>query len=291
MQQRAPGSPQRGIAWMLLTMVLFVSQDTVSKILLQSYPTIQVGWARFFVQMVLVAVLLAPHLRVVVRTQRLGMQLGRSALLIGVTFLMFVSLQLMPLADVAAVMFLTPILATALSVPLLGEHVGIRRALGIAVGFCGAVLIVGPSGETLQWAALVPLGAATLNALYQLATRVLRTTESTNTTIFYTAVVGTVVCTAAVPPYWVAPDLTGWLLMLALGAIGTVSHFALIRAYTLAGAATLAPFAYTTILWATLFGYVLFDEVPTPLTLAGAALIIASGLYIVYRERQLNKLR
>src|SRR3546814_3050506 len=182
-------------------------------------------------------------------------------------------------------MFLTPILVTALAVPLLGERVGPRRWAGVAIGFLGAMIVIRPGTAAMQLAALLPLLAALFNAFYQLSTRMLSGTDGPMTTLLYSAAVGMVAMTAVQPFVWTAPDPEGWFLMMALGVLGGVSNFALIKAFQTAAASTLAPFNYTSILWATLSGFLVLGELPDHWPLWGAALIIGSGLYIFYRER------
>lgn len=274
-----------GIGWMVLTTLLFVSQDAVSRVLVQTYPVVEVAWSRFAVHMVLALVLVglvSPRLMV---SKRPGVQVVRSALLLSITLLAMLSLWILPFVDVAAIVNVTPVLVTVLSVPMLKEQVGWRRGLGVLVGFAGAMLIVGPASSVFHWAVLLPLTAAVANALYQIVTRMLKTSDPPLTTFFYTSTVGTVLCTLALPFFWVTPDPASAALMVLLGGLGALSHFCLIRAYTAAPAATVAPLGYTTLVWAALYGMLVFAEVPSPSTIAGAAIIVVSGLYILYREQ------
>lgn len=276
---------RRGILWVLLAVALFVGMDALAKHLGQIYPVPQVVWARYAFHAALLALVLGRRLPSIARTRRRGLQLVRSLMLLTTTAFFFAGIRLIPLVDASAIMFLTPILVTALSVPLLGERVGPRRWAGVALGFAGAMIVIRPGTGMMQLAALLPLAAALFNAVYHLSTRVLSRTDEPLTTLFYTAVVGATVTTAALPWFWVTPAPADWLLMAALGLLGGTSHFALIKAFQAAAPAVIAPFNYTSILWATLFGFVLFDELPDRWTVAGAALIIGSGLYIYYRER------
>lgn len=279
---------RRGILWMLLTMLLFVSLDSVAKALVQHYPVLQVVWARYFFHAVLLIALLAPRLPRIVRTRRLGLQFVRAMLLVMVSLMFFASLGYMKLVEASAIMFLSPILVTALSVPLLREKVGLRRWAGVAVGFIGALIIIRPGLGVMQWASLLVIGAAAANALYQISTRLLHNTDETMTTLFYTAMVGALVTSAIVPFVWVMPDLTGWALMALAGLIGGVGHFCLIRAFTLAPAPVVAPFSYSSLIWSTLFGFLFFTELPDLWTIVGALLIAGGGLYIFYREQRVK---
>jgi drug/metabolite transporter (DMT)-like permease len=275
-----------GIAWMVLTTLLFVSQDAVTRVLVQSYPVFEVAWARFAVHLLLAGALVcwrSPRLLV---SARPGLQLVRSALLLSITLLMMMALGILPFVDVTAVLSVTPVLITVLSIPMLKETVGWRRGLAVLAGFAGAMMIIGPASGMFHWAVVLPLAAAVSNALYQIVTRMLKTSDPTMTTFFYTSVVGTVLSTLALPFVWVTPDLASVGLMLLLGALGACSHFCMIRAYTAAPAATVAPFGYTTLVWAALFGVLVFGEVPSAATIAGAVVIVGSGVYILYREQR-----
>lgn len=278
-------SGRAGIFWMMLTTLLFVTQDATIRVLTKSYPVMEVAWARFAVHMLLVGAVVAwrsPHLMV---SHRLPLQLVRSALLLATTLLAILALRSIPFAEVQAIAAAGPVLVTALSVPLLGEKVGWRRWVGVLVGMAGALIIVGPVGGTFQWALALPLGAALSNALYQIATRKLKGADSPTTTIFYTGMVGTVACSFALPFNWVTPDLTGAALMILLGTLGGISHFCLIRAYSAAPAATVAPFGYTTLVWAAVYSLMVFGEDLRLSTIAGTTVIVGSGVYIFYREQ------
>ncbi len=282
-QRRA--SVRAGMGWMVMTTLLFVAQDVVTRVLAKSYPIIEVSWARFTVHALLATILVSMRSPQLMVSRRLGMQLMRSTLLLCVALLVTLSLKLLPFVDVYAIVNVTPILVTALSVPMLNEKVGWRRGLGVLGGFAGALLIIGPASSVFHWVILVPLTSAVAHALYQITTRMLKSSDPPMTTFFYTGTVGAVVCTVALPFFWVTPDLVSAGLMLLLGSIGALSHFCMIRAYNAAPAATVAPLGYTTLVWATLCSIFAFGETPMLSTLAGAAIIVMSGLYILYREQ------
>jgi drug/metabolite transporter (DMT)-like permease len=186
-------------------------------------------------------------------------------------------------------MFLTPILITVLSIPLLGEKVGFRRLAGVLTGFTGAMIVVRPGFDALSAGMLFLLACSCTNALYQILTRQVRHYDSPATTLFYTALAGTAVLSVAAPMDWQPPDAAGWLLLIGIGVAGGIGHLCLIRALQLAPAAAIAPFSYTGLVWASLFGFTVFAEVPDAWTLLGAFLIIGSGLYIFHREQRLAK--
>ena len=276
----------RGILWMLLTMFLFACINAIAKYLALSYPVPQVVWARYAFHLLLLALFLRGRLPRSAATRRLGLQLLRSSIMVITTGLYFTGIHFIPLADAGAIMFVAPILVTALSLPLLGERVGPRRWAGVAAGFVGAIIIIRPGVGVMHAAALLPFGAACLHAIYQITTRKVSNIDPAITSLVYTALVGGLVTSAVVPFFWTAPDAAGWTLMALLEFLGGVGHFALIKAFQAAPVATVTPFGYTILLWVTLFGFVLFDDLPDAWTIVGALVIVASGLYIFHREQR-----
>lgn len=279
----------RGIVLMLATTLLFILIDTCGKILMETLPLTQVVWGRFFFHFIAVAVFLGSRIRRVWGTERPGLQVFRSALLLVTTFLFFAGIRELPLAMASSIMFLSPILVTALSVPLLKETIGLRRTIGVIVGLIGALIIVRPGLGEVPLAALYFVAAAVTNALYQLTTRMLRETDSAFTTLFYTALVGTVLSSAAVPVAWQPPTAIDWAVMAAMGFCGALGHYTLIQAFRSAPPSALMPFAYSGLVWATLFGFLVFANLPDGYTVLGAAIIAGSGFYIFRREQQLAR--
>ncbi len=294
-QSQSPPSPTEaastaaagyyGIFWMLLASFLFVSMDSIVKYLIQTYTVPQVAWARYSFHMLFLIFFLRGRLPKIMATQRLGIQLFRSLLLLATTGLFFLALRVVPLAEVSAIMFIAPIIVTALSVPLLHEKVGVHKWAGVLVGFTGALVMLHPGAEAIAVASLLPVSAACIYAFYQITTRMLSRTDGPMTTLVYTAVVGTLAASVAAPFYWVAPDMTGWSLMVLLGLLGGAGHFAVIKAFQSSNAATITPFGYINLIWATLSGIVFFGEYPEPRMFVGAGIIVCGGLYIFHRER------
>ncbi|MBT4888782.1 MAG: DMT family transporter [Rhodospirillales bacterium] len=277
-----------GIGWMLITLFLFVSMDAIAKYISKDYPIAQIVWARFFFHFVILSILLNRALPTIFKTAKPKLQLFRSALMLGNSFLMITALKYMPLADFSSILLTTPIIVTALSYPLLGERVGVYRWLAVLIGFIGALIVIQPGTDVMTASSLIALASAFCYAFYQIATRKLSSTDSTMTTLLYSGVVGTFVMSIWAPFEWVAPDLVGWLLLSSIGALGALSHWCLIRAFSMAPVAVITPFGYTNIIWATFYGYILFDDLPGIWTITGAAIIISSGLYILYREHRLR---
>ena len=279
------GNARRGILWMLLAMLLAVAGNTLNKTLAQTISVPQLVWARVVFQMVLVTLVLGRRLPRVMVTRRLNLQLVRSFVLICGTILWVYGLRLLPLADVTAILFVAPILVTALSAPLLGEGVSHRQWIGVVLGFAGALVIIRPGGGIMQLAALFPLGTAFFFALYQITTRQLSRTDPPMTTLFYTGLLGALVMSIAVPFFWVTPVTVEWLLLVMLGVLGGANHYCIIKALEAAPAATVAPFANSILIWATLSGFLFFDHLPDAWTVVGAAIIAFSGLFIARQER------
>lgn len=281
---RTPNS-RRGVLWILLAMMLFVGQDATAKYLLnESYPVAQVVWARFAFNMVFIVMLFAGRLPAVARSRNYWLQMWRSMLLLATAVLFYMALSNVPLADANAIFYLSPVIVTALSMPLLGEHVGTRRWVGVVISFIGALIIIRPGTEMMQPSMLLALAAAGTLALLQIATRQLSLYDGPMTTLFYTAFVGALVMSAIVPLHWSTPDAWGWVLFCVLGLFGAASHFTMIKAFEAAPAPTIAPFIYTNLIWATGLGFVLFGDLPDLWTVGGALIIATSGSYIFYRE-------
>jgi len=284
-QAPARENAKAGIAWMLFTMFMFVSMDACAKYMVQTHDTMQVMWGRYFFHFVLLGLVLSPKLRDVVVTQNIRLQLIRSVLLLLTTGLFFTGLRYVPLADASSIMLASPIVVTALSMPILKEKVGLRRWVSVIVGCIGALIIIRPGTGMMQAAALFPLGAAILYAFYQVSTRFLSHSDGVLTTLFYSASIGAVITTIMVPFFWEPLELHQWGLMALLGIFGGLGHFALIKAFTHAPAATVVPFTYTNLVWATSYGFLVFGDLPDLWTITGASIIVSSGLYIYHREQ------
>jgi drug/metabolite transporter (DMT)-like permease len=279
-------SIKAGILWMLVTTFLFVCQDSTVRILLQSYPATEIAFARYFIHFVVATCIVGWRNPGLVRSRRPALQLLRSSLVLGITLFGMLALRIMPFVDCAAVLWIAPVLVTALSVLVLHERVSLAGWLSVVAGLVGVWVIVNPPGVALSPAMLFPVLAALCSALYQIATRMLHSTDPPLTTLFYTAIAGVVFCGALLPFVGLVPTLADGALMLLLGGLGVTSHFCMIRAFTAAPANIVAPFGYTALLWATLFSLLLFSETPSARTMVGAGLIVAAGLFIFLRERR-----
>ncbi|MCZ7660047.1 MAG: DMT family transporter [Xanthobacteraceae bacterium] len=279
-----------GIALMCGAVAMFSCLDTTAKYLLDHMDTLQVVWARYFSAFVLSVILFNPFTRPgVLRTTRPVLQVGRSALLLASTTVSFFALIYLQLDQALAILFSTPFIVAALSVPLLGEKVGARRWAAICVGFLGVLLVTRPGFGGIHPAAILSVISAFCYALYNIATRAVSRTDSSETSLFYTNLVGAAAMLPVLPFVWTLPkDPFIVLLMVVVGAFGALGHYLLIIAHRLAPPALLAPFIYTQLVWTGLLGFLVFADVPNQWTLAGAAIVTASGLYILYRERKVT---
>ena len=276
-----------GILWMLATMFCFITLDAIMKHLLESYSLVQVTWGRFFFATIIAALACGRRIGTLAISRAPKLQLLRSVVLMTTTGMFNAGIRTTPLATGTTIMFLSPILLTLLSIPLLGEKVGLRRWMGIVFGFIGAVVVVQPwtgGFGGLGVGVLFLLAAALLNANYQIITRKVRH-DDPMTSLLYTAAAGAVVTTAIVPWFWTWPAAVDWLLFVCSGIAGGLGHLCLIRAFRAAPASVVAPFSYSSLLWATLFGLSSGGIGQICGRGWGAALIIGSGLYIFHRER------
>lgn len=289
----APGGQQAslvaGIGFFLAGTWSFGVLDATAKLLTQSYHPLQVTWGRFFFAFVIVLPLAArlwPAGGLVSR--RPGLQLLRATLLAVVNFLFFVAIQHMQLAEVQAISFIAPLLVTALAALLLGERVGPRRWIAVAIGLCGVLAIIRPGSGVLTWVAGFALAQAMGNALFHLVTRSISAHDPPQLTFVYTATVGAAAATLFVPVVWTWPTPLDWALMVLTGFMGAVGHWFLILAYRRTEASSLAPYMYLQLPWITFLGWLLFGDLPDLWTLAGAAVVISSGIYVFSRERYLR---
>jgi drug/metabolite transporter (DMT)-like permease len=275
-----------GIALMCAAVATFSCLDATGKYLLRYMDPLQIVWARYFGAFVLAFIFLNPVTRPkMMRTTRPFLQVGRSTLLLGSTALSVFALRYLQLDEALAILFSTPLLVALLCVPLLGEWVGWRRWTAISVGFLGVLIVARPGFGGLHPAALLTFAGAVCYALYAISTRVLARTDSSETTLFYSNLVGAVAMLPIVPFVWSAPQSALVVaLMVLIGALGSGGHYLLIRGHRLAPASALAPFIYTQMIWTTALGFLVFGDVPHYWTIVGGSIVIVSGLYLLHRE-------
>lgn len=276
-----------GIALMCGAVACFACIDTTAKYLGRHFDILEVSWARYVSALVLALLVFNPVTRPgLLRTRRPGLQIGRSALLLSTTLLNFGALKYLQLDQALAITFSTPLMVAALAGPMLGEWIGPRRWAAIVVGLVGVLIVLQPGFGSVHPAALMSLLSAICASFYAIATRVLSRYDSDATTLFYSNLLGVLLLTPLMPFVWTTPTdplLIG--LMIMFGGFGSLGHFLLIVAHRHTPASILSPFSYSQLLWATTLGFVVFGDVPNRWTLTGAAVVIASGLYLVHRER------
>jgi drug/metabolite transporter (DMT)-like permease len=277
----------RGTLLVVIAVGIFALMDTIAKYLARSYPVPGVVWARYAANLLILLVFLAARgeLRRL-RTARPGLQVMRGLLLGGATLLYFTSLTVLPLAEAAAIGFVMPLFLALLAVPMLGERMDGARLAAVLVGLAGAVVIVRPGAALFTPYALLPVGMALCNALYQILTRKVAGIEHPLTSLVWGAIVGAVLFSFFLPFAWVTPtDPWHWTLLAVIGLLASVGHFVLIKAYDYASATGLAPFFYTQLVWVTLLGWLVFGDFPDGWSLLGMGVIVVAGIYLVGRQR------
>jgi drug/metabolite transporter (DMT)-like permease len=280
----------RGISLVMTAVLLFSSMDTAAKHVLRSYPLPPLIWARYAVHLIFMLVLLWPRMgAALVRTAHPGLQVLRGLLLVVSTGFFYLSLTFLPLAEAAAITFVGPVLTTALSGPLLGERVTRRQWLAVSLGFIGVLIIVRPGGGLLQPSAIFPLCCAVAFSLYQIITRKIVGREHPLTTLFYTALVGAVITSLALPLTWQTPTLPQVPLIVVIGLLGGFGHFLLIRAVEHASPTTLAPFIYVQLIFSTVLAFLAFGEFPNSGSLLGMLVIVSAGMLAVDWRRMRRK--
>jgi drug/metabolite transporter (DMT)-like permease len=286
----ARDNPKAAICLIVTSTMLFSILWSLVKTLSARYPIAEVSFFRSALAFIPIGVLVASNGGwSLFRTYKVSRHVWRSV--IGVTSMMlsFLSYHLMPLADAVSLGFTSPLLITALSVPLLGEKVGIHRWSAVVVGFLGVLLIVQPGGAMFNIGAVTALGGAVANAFSMVTIRQLNQTDRPMTIVIYFTLFSTLLTAIPLPFIWVMPTLRDWGLLIVLGLTGGLGQYFLTRAYGLASAAVVSPFNYISLLWAAVFGWAIWDDVPALHVFAGSAVVIASGLFILFSEIRKNR--
>ena len=283
---------QKGIWLMLGTVFVFAVQDGISKHLASEYNVFMVVMIRywFFAAFVIAIAARKPGgLGAAARSTQPVLQIGRGLLLVGEVCVMVVAFTLLGLSESHAVFVAYPLIVAALSGPLLGETVGPRRWAAIGLGFIGVLIVLRPGLKVFSPEALVPLAAAFMFAFYNLLTRLAVKEDSPATSFFYTGVAGAVGISLIGTFHWEPMSAPDWAWMAALCVTGALGHWLLIKCYEAAEASTVQPFAYFQLVFVTIIGVVIFRETLDPVTTAGAALIMAAGIYTAWRERRVTR--
>ena len=283
--------PPSAILLIVGAVLCFTILDAIVKILTQRYEVPFIVWARYGVQTFFILVWLLPQMgTALLRTRRLRLHLVRAALLPISSLCFFSALKYLPLAETTAIIYTSPLLVIILAVIFLDERMTRPRIALVLAGIAGMLLIVRPGSELFRGAASLALGSAVAHGTFQILTRKLAG-EDSRVLLFYPALVGTLMLTAALP--WFAVEVTmPWTdvsLIVVTGLLGTLGHFTFILAFQRAPASALTPFTYIHLVWATLIGWIVFGNFPDAWTLAGMAVIAGSGLLIAMHERRRAK--
>ena len=279
-----------GIGLGAVAFALFTVTDTMVKWLSAGYPVHELVFTNaLFALLPVAAVSLRRGGVARLRTRRLSMHVLRGLCGMGGAFFAFYAYSRLPLADAYSIIFATPLLITALSVPILGEEVGWRRWSAVGIGFLGVLIMLQPGVTPMGPGSIAALAAACCAAFSILLVRKLSTTESTAAIALYSNLTMVIAMGALLPFHATLPSVADFLLMAASGLVGGTALLVLIAAYRRAPAALVAPFQYSQMVWAIAIGFVIWRDVPDPAKLLGAAIVAASGLFILYRETTLGR--
>lgn len=290
--QGQAGSPVlRGIVLMCVAVLCFTVMDGLIKHLAGRYPTLQLVFARnVFALIPVIYPLMKGGGRKLLRTRRpLGHALRAVFGLVSMCCFFYAYGQL-ELATVIAIGYSAPLFMTALSVPMLGESVGWRRWTAVLVGFAGVLIMTRPGAGMLDATALIAVFGAFLYALVVVVIRKLGATEHPATIVLYFTFSSAVVSGLAMPFLWVTPSLGDWPFLIGIGLIGGIAQLTMTRAFMQAPVAVIAPFEYSSMIWAVAIGYLFWGEVPDQWVWVGTAIVVASGLYILYRETRRRRM-
>lgn len=287
----ARNHPSLGALYTVLAMMGFASMDAISKWMVAGYAIGQMMWIRYGVFCVFAWLVVRRKEGLVraARSRRPWLQATRALLAVVESAVFVLAFNYLPLADTHAVAATSPLIVIALGAFFLGERVGAARWIAVAVGLAGVLMIVRPGFRTLDWPLLLPLLGALLWAGYQVMVRLCSRDDSPDTTLVWSAFIAFAATSFIGPWQWLWPDAFGWLLLLAMALLGSLAHFALIKALDYAEAGAVQPYSYTLLVWVTLLGALVFGDIPDHWTLLGAAVIVASGLYTWHHDRQAEK--
>ena len=281
----SPDEPLKAIVLAVSATVLFGSADTISKYLSGSLPIVEFIWIRYVIFLVLAAILVRRTPNRAMRARSPGLQITRGFCVVGSSMLFVYGVRSMTIAQATTISFLSPLLITVLSIPLLGEIVGARRWAAVAAGMTGMLIVVRPGLGGFNPAALFGVASAFCWALALIITRKISSSDPPQTTVLWSASIGTIVLTLVLPFQAVWPTPRQFGLSLVLGILASGGQWLVILAHRIAPASLLAPFFYGQLLWVTVLGFLVFRNLPDTFTLAGAAIIVGSGLYTAHRER------
>jgi drug/metabolite transporter (DMT)-like permease len=277
----------RGALLTMFAMLCFAGMDTISKWLVADYAVTQMMWIRSALFFLFAwFVVRKQGLRAALRSARPWLQVLRSLVAIVEGGVFVLAFRYLPLADTHAIAAISPLVVIALGILWLGEPAAPPRLVAVAAGFAGVLLILRPGFRVLDWPLLLPLAGALLWALYQLLTRLCSREDSPDTSLIWAALVALVATSFAGPLEWRWPTAGAWALMAVISLMGAAAHYALIKALDFAGAGAVQPYAYTLLVWVALLGFLVFGNMPDAWTIAGAAIVVLSGIYCWREDRR-----
>ena len=287
-QVHAPGI---GIACMVASTMFITLNDAAVKWVSTGIPVGEIIFFRGLFALIVTGLFVWRTARLeALRVSNVGGLVARAACMVVGTFLFVTGLAAMPLADIVSIVFIGPLLITAMAPLLLGEQVGWHRWSAVGVGFAGMIVMLRPTGEGLYWIALLPVGAAFTGALRDIITRRLSATDSSLAILIYSTAAVSAAGLLTLPFGWRVPGLLDLALLAFSGLMLFGAHFLMIEAFRYAQVAVVSPFKYVALVWAVMVGYLLWSDIPDQWTLTGGALIIASGLYVLHRETRRRSL-
>ena len=275
----------QGIGLIVLAIGFLSTLDALVKWATADFSLVQIIFFRNFFALLPVFVIVRMQGGVrAIETRRPWFHVFRISLVLTIGFSFFWALSRMELADATAIFFTVPLFITIMSVIVLGETVGLRRWIAVGIGFAGVILVIRPGSGVFDIGAIGVLVASLGYAVLMITNRAIRNKETPATLTFFNTV-GCMIVTGCVLPWvWVTPNGYEWLLLAAMGIFGGIGQILLVFAFQRAPAGIIAPFEYTTLIWATGYGFVIWGDLPDLLTVIGATIIAAGGVYILYRE-------
>ena len=272
-----------------LAMMIFSATDGAAKYLSSDIAPQQIIFLRYVIVLILILLFcICRGQRNLLKTAQPTVQILRGLLLAVCSLIFVFALKHLPLELCAAISFVSPLFVTALSIPFLGERVGLRRWIAVLIGLLSVLMILRPGGVSFQLAMLLPLGSSLCWAMALILTRIMRDGEQPLTVLAWSSLVGVVAVSPLVWSVWQMPNSSQWMILILLGVFNGLGQYLVIRAFMLASASVLAPFSYSIIIWSMLIGLIVFNSFPDGITLVGTAILIAAGLYIWYREKVTN---
>ena len=274
------------LTYLIVATSLFPIQNVIAKILIEKYPVEEIIWSRFFFYFLAIAPIVLNRFGVrVFIPDEFSTNIVRAALLTFSGFFLYLSLRTVPVADSIAVLYVYPLLITALSPFVLGERVARLQWFAVGLGFTGVCVLLRPGAGAVSPGALFALASGASIALAMVLTRKLSASNDPLATLFFSGMIGALATSAILPFVWVAPNWEHWMLMAAMGLTAAVGHYLLILAYGKAPASTLAPFAYWEVIATTALGYALLGSPPDSVTWIGASIICIGGVINAYKRQ------